>query len=130
LIELAILAEVRVVTIRETAISKIQQLPESLMQEIIDFIDFITRNHQAKTAIDLLEGDRSESWARWFEATDGLEITPEITPTVPTREYQQRLLHKYHNKDSTCDSLQRWSFALLGRSYSTSTLSDWRSGYL
>jgi len=53
--------EVRVVTIREIAISKIQQLPESLMQEIIDFIDFITHNHQAKTAIDLLEGDRSEA---------------------------------------------------------------------
>ncbi|MCY7286352.1 MAG: DUF2281 domain-containing protein [Cyanobacteria bacterium CAN_BIN43] len=85
-------------TIRETAIAKIQQLPESLMQEIIDFIDSITCNHQAKTAIDLLEGDRSEAWARWFEATDGLEITPEITPTVPTREYQQRLLHKYRQQ--------------------------------
>jgi len=79
-IDLAILVEVIVVTIRETAIAKIQQLPESLMQEIIDFIDFITRNHQAKTAIDLLEGDRSEARARWFEATDGLESIPEITP--------------------------------------------------
>jgi hypothetical protein len=33
-----------IVTIRETAIAKIQELPESLVQEIIDFIDFITRN--------------------------------------------------------------------------------------
>jgi len=48
-------------TIRETAIAKIQQLPESLVQEISDFIDFITRNHQAKTANPLLEGDRSEA---------------------------------------------------------------------
>lgn len=85
-------------TIRETAIAKIQQLPESLVQEIIDFIDFITRNRQAKTAIDLLEGDRSEAWARWFEATDSLEIAPESTPTAPTSEYQQRLLSKYRQQ--------------------------------
>lgn len=58
-------------TIRETAIAKIQQLPDSLVQQIIDFIDFIARNHPGKTAIDSFEGDRSEAWARWFEATDG-----------------------------------------------------------
>ncbi|HEY9642600.1 MAG TPA: hypothetical protein V6C57_19090 [Coleofasciculaceae cyanobacterium] len=49
-----------VVTIRETAIAKIQQLPESLVQEINGFIDFITRNHPAKTANLLLKGDRSD----------------------------------------------------------------------
>lgn len=81
-------------TIRETAIAKIQQLPESLVQEIIDFIDFITRNRQVKTAIDLLEGDQSEAWVRWFEATDSLEITS----TAPTSEYQQRLLSKYRQQ--------------------------------
>jgi hypothetical protein len=46
-----------VVTIRETAMAKIQQLPESLVQEISDFIDFITRTHQAKTVNPSLEGD-------------------------------------------------------------------------
>jgi len=51
-----------VVTIRETAIAKIQQLPESLVQGISDFIDFITRNHQANIVNPLLEGDRSEVW--------------------------------------------------------------------
>jgi hypothetical protein len=69
-----ILTEVIVVTIRETTIAKIQQLPESLVQQIIDFIDFIARNHPGKTAIDSFEGDRVQAWARWFEATDGLEI--------------------------------------------------------
>jgi len=83
-----------VVTIRETAIAKLQQLPESLVQEISDFIDFITRNHQAKTANPLLAGNRSEAWARWFEAADGLEIAP----IVPTNEYQQRLLDKYRQQ--------------------------------
>lgn len=81
-------------TIRETAIAKIQQLPESLVQEISDFIDFITRNHQAKTANHSLECDRSEAWARWFEMTDGLEITP----TEPTSEYQEHLLSKYRQQ--------------------------------
>jgi hypothetical protein len=51
-----------VVTIRETAIAKIQRFPESLGQEISDFIDFITRNHQTKTVNYSLEGDRSEAW--------------------------------------------------------------------
>jgi len=81
-------------TIRETAIAKIQQLPESLVQEIIDFIDFITRDRQAQTAIDSLEGDFSRDWTRWFEATDSLEINP----TAPTNEYQQRLLIKYRQQ--------------------------------
>jgi hypothetical protein len=71
-----------IVTIRETAIAKIQQLPESLVQEIIDFIDFITRNHQAKKANHSLEGYFSEAWARWFEATDGLEITSPLRQTA------------------------------------------------
>lgn len=81
-------------TIRETAIAKIQQLPESLVQEIIDFIDFITRNRQTKAAIDSLEGDRSGDWTQWFESTDSLDITP----TAPTNEYQQRLLSKYQRQ--------------------------------
>ena len=81
-------------TIRETAIAKIQQLPESLVQEISDFIDFITRNYQVKTANHSLEGDRSEAWAQWFEAAGCLEIAP----TAPTNEYQQRLLDKYRQQ--------------------------------
>jgi len=76
--------EVTVVTIRETAIAKLQQLPEPLLQEINDFIDSITRNHQAKTANHSLEGDQSKAWTKWFEATDGLEITP----TDPTSDRQ------------------------------------------
>ncbi|KAM3104276.1 DUF2281 domain-containing protein [Phormidesmis sp. 146-20] len=81
-------------TIRETAIVKIQQLPESLVQEIIDFIDFIARNHQAQIVNHPLEGDLSEAWTRWFEAADSLEITP----TAPTSEYQQHLLSKYQQQ--------------------------------
>lgn len=85
-------------TIRETAIAKIQQLPDALVQEIIDFIDSITHNHQAKIANPSLESDRSEAWTRWFQVTDGLEITPVTTPTAPTSEYQQHLLSKYRQQ--------------------------------
>lgn len=87
-----------VVTIRETAIAKIQRLPDALVQEIIDFIDFITRDRQAKTDNSLLESDRSEAWMRWFQATDGLESTPETAPTALTSEYQQHLLSKYRQQ--------------------------------
>ncbi|NEQ96463.1 MAG: DUF2281 domain-containing protein [Cyanothece sp. SIO2G6] len=82
-------------TVRETAIAKIQQLPEPLVQEIIDFINFVAHNRQTNTALDVFEGDRSEAWTRWFEATDHLEIASENTPTAQTNEYQQRLLSKY-----------------------------------
>jgi hypothetical protein len=75
-----------------------QQLPDSLVQEMIDFIDSITHNHQAKIANHSLEGDCSEAWTRWFQATDGLEITPETTPIAPTSEYQQHLLSKYREQ--------------------------------
>jgi hypothetical protein len=68
------------------------------VQEIIDFIDFITRNRQANIPVDSIEGDRSEAWARWFNATDSLELVPESTPTAPTKEYQQRLLSKYRQQ--------------------------------
>lgn len=86
-------------SIRETAIAKIQQLPEPLLQEIHDFIDFITRKHQAQIANHSLEGDCSEVWARWFEAANGLEVTPETTPTAPISEYQQHLLSKYRQQE-------------------------------
>ncbi|XWK90128.1 MAG: DUF2281 domain-containing protein [Phormidium sp.] len=37
-------------TIRDSAIAKLQQIPEPLLQEVSDFIDFITQKHLAKTA--------------------------------------------------------------------------------
>jgi hypothetical protein len=81
-------------TSRETAIAKIQHLPESLLPEINAFIDFITQNHQPKTGNYSLASDRAEAWAQWFEATDGLELLP----TPRTSEYQQRLLDKYRQQ--------------------------------
>ncbi|MBW4583429.1 MAG: DUF2281 domain-containing protein [Tildeniella nuda ZEHNDER 1965/U140] len=81
-------------TIRERAIAKLQQLPEPLLQEISDFIDLIAYKYQAKVANHLIEDDRFEAWAQWFEVADSLEITP----TTPTNDYQQRLLNKYRQQ--------------------------------
>jgi hypothetical protein len=77
-------------TIREVAIAKIQQLPESLLQETNDLIDAITRKAQVAES----KGVGSEAWMRWFEMTDRLEITPAPAPN----EYQKHLLTKYQNQ--------------------------------
>jgi hypothetical protein len=81
-------------TIRETAIAKLDQLPEPLLQEISDFIDFIIHKHQPKPVDRSPENPRSETWAEWFKEVDRLEVTP----TKPTSEYQQHLIHKYQQQ--------------------------------
>jgi hypothetical protein len=81
-------------TIRESAIAKLQQLPEPLLQEISDFIDFIIHKHQPKTTNLEPETNLSEAWARWFEVVDSLETAP----TKPISEYQQLLLNKYQHQ--------------------------------
>jgi Protein of unknown function (DUF2281) len=104
----AILVEVTIVTIRDTAIEKIQKLPESLVQEIIDFIDLVTRNQQAEnqqpqdqqtqTGSASNKGDRSEAWEQWFKAVEQLEIAQELPPAADASEYQQHLLRKYQKQ--------------------------------
>jgi len=81
-------------TLRETAIVKLEQLPEPLLQEISDFIDFITHKHQAKLAEYQPEDHLSEAWADWFKGVDRLEVTP----TEPSIHYQQLLLNKYRKQ--------------------------------
>lgn len=81
-------------TIRETAIAKLQQLPESLLQEVSDFIDLLTDGQQHSTAINHREGERAEAWARWFESVDRLEVTP----TESLSDYQKFLLTKYRQQ--------------------------------
>jgi len=48
-----------IVTIRETAISKLQQLPEVLVQEVSDFIVFSIINIESKPlTLSLMKTDR------------------------------------------------------------------------
>jgi hypothetical protein len=81
-------------TIRETAIAKLQQLPEALLQQVSDFIDLLTDKEQHSSAINNPKGELAEVWARWFESVDHLEIIP----TKPASDYQQLLLTKYRQQ--------------------------------
>ena len=92
--EVKTLVKVMFMTIRETAIAKLHQLPEPLLQEISDFIDFIIHKHQPKPVDRSPENPRSETWAEWFKEVDRLEVTP----TKPTSEYKQHLIHKYQQQ--------------------------------
>ncbi|MFE1747968.1 DUF2281 domain-containing protein [Coleofasciculus sp. H7-2] len=84
-------------TIRDTAIAKLQQLSEPLLQEVSDFIDFVIHKHQAKTANSQPNEDTVEVWSRWFEAVDRLDVTT----AEPTSEYQHFLLNKYRQQGLT-----------------------------
>jgi hypothetical protein len=78
---------------RETAIAKLQQLPDSLLQQVSDFIDFlIYRRHS--TVIDDHRDELAEAWTRWFESVDHLEVTS----TDSVSNYQQHLLSKYRQQ--------------------------------
>jgi len=70
--------------IRETTVSKLQQLPEPLLQAVSDFIDFILLNYQAHdknggqegqdtTHLVHLDDEAStigERWEKWFAEVD------------------------------------------------------------
>ena len=81
-------------TIRETAISKLQQLPEVLVQEVSDFIDLLDHKYRVKTFDTQPDGKLIEMWLQWFEGVDGLTVnSPE-----PINDYQQLLLEKYRQQ--------------------------------
>jgi Protein of unknown function (DUF2281) len=81
-------------TIRETAISKLHQLPESLVQEVTDFIDFIAHKHQSQIIESHPESTLEETWSQWFRAVDALEVTP----SDPNSTYPELLLSKYRQQ--------------------------------
>jgi hypothetical protein len=80
--------------IREATISKIQQLPESLLQEVDDFIDFVVRKHQSDSQNRNQDMSLAERWERWFEGVERLEISP----IEPINDYQEGLLSKYRQQ--------------------------------
>lgn len=83
-------------TIRETTIAKLQQLPEPLLQQVSDFIDRLTDRQQHSAAIEPPEDEPAESWVRWFESVDDLEVT--ATQTGADSDYQQLLVSKYRQQ--------------------------------
>ncbi|MBW4612914.1 MAG: DUF2281 domain-containing protein [Desmonostoc vinosum HA7617-LM4] len=81
-------------TIRETTIAKLQELPEPLLQEVNDFIDFVVHKHESQTANDKIQSDVALAWTQWFESVDRIAATP----TKLTSKSQQLLLNKYRQQ--------------------------------
>lgn len=83
-------------TIRETAITKLNELPESLIQEVNDFIDLIAHKHQSQLAESKPESTLEETWSQWFRTIDALEVT--VTPSRPNSTYSELLIGKYRQQ--------------------------------
>lgn len=81
-------------TIPDITIAKLQQLPESFLQEISDYIDFVMHKHKYRIAEPKLPDDLAKAWAKWFEEVDRLEVMT----NQPESEYQQVLLNKYRQQ--------------------------------
>jgi Protein of unknown function (DUF2281) len=60
-------------TIRDTAIAKLQQLSEPLLQEVSDFIDFVIHKHQAEITNSQPDEMLMGEWSQWFETVDHLD---------------------------------------------------------
>jgi len=52
----------------------LHQLPESLLPEVSDFIDFVMHKHQNRIAEPKLPDDIAKAWAKRFEEVDRLEV--------------------------------------------------------
>lgn len=63
-------------TIRETTIAKLQQLPEPLLHQVSNFIDFLRYEQQHSKATDKPNSDVKKVWLQWFESVDHLEVSP------------------------------------------------------
>jgi hypothetical protein len=80
-------------TTRDSALAKLQQLSESLVQEVSDFIDFVIHKHQSK--IDSQDEEQlRQKWVQWFDEVERLEV---FSP-ASTSNYQQLLLDKYRKQ--------------------------------
>ncbi|WP_019498090.1 hypothetical protein [Pseudanabaena sp. PCC 6802] len=80
--------------IREATIAKLQHLPESILQEVSDFIDFVMLKHKCEKNNDESQENISQAWTQWFESVERLEVSP----TKLTSEYQQLLLNKFRQQ--------------------------------
>ncbi|NQE35728.1 hypothetical protein [Microcoleus asticus] len=69
----------------------LQQLPESFLPEVNDFLDFVMHKHQNRIAEPKLPDDIAKAWAKRFEEVDRLKL---MTNHQPESEYQQLILNK------------------------------------
>lgn len=81
-------------TIRDAIITKLNNLPEALLQQVNDFIDLVALRDQSRLMSGSSQEEFGHVWERWFEVTNQLDVTPART----TREYQELLLEKYRQQ--------------------------------
>jgi hypothetical protein len=70
-------------TIRQTAIAKLQQQPESLLLEVSNFIDLVIHKSQSETTNDKPQDDVTKVWKKWFECVDRLP-SPNLKQRSPS----------------------------------------------
>ncbi len=58
-------------TVYDVTIAKIQQLPESLAQEVSDFVDFLLMRYDSARPEEIPSG---QGWQLWKRFTESLEI--------------------------------------------------------
>jgi len=68
-------------TVRDETIAKIRQLPDSLVQEVSDLVDFLLMKHN------------SQRWQLWQQFADSLEIAESDFADYLTnlQDYEERL---------------------------------------
>jgi len=52
----------------------LQALPESLLPEVSDYINFVMYKHQNRIAEPKIPDDIAKAWAKRFEEVDRLEV--------------------------------------------------------
>ncbi len=67
----------------------LQQLPESLLPEVSNCIDFVMHKHQNRIAEPKIPDDIAKARAKWFEEVDRLQVmtNPPIANLSYTKSY-------------------------------------------
>lgn len=82
--------------IREMTMAKLNQLPDGLLGEVDDFIDFLAMKHSVDMGVDAPIAI-AERWKKWVEETDRLGVSSiEVSSS-----YGELLLDKYRKQGLT-----------------------------
>lgn len=80
--------------VRQVTISKLDQLPDSLVQEVNEFIDFVIYKNQLEIIENKSETTLAEKWSKWFQNLNQLNINP----SQINNNYSDLLIDKYRQQ--------------------------------
>jgi hypothetical protein len=98
-------------TIRDAAITKLQQIPEPLLQEINDFIDFIIFKYQPITTDSQTRANLSETWTASYVLSqnlihgDALTMRTQDDQAITFAEWGYLGKGRFQRRDFRFDSL-------------------------